>query len=77
MMVAHGHIVSLFNILKQKWINHFEFDSQVVSIFRMKDENDDFDICVLLTDGKIIFINQRENEDLDSEDFSIDTNIDF
>ena len=43
----------------------------------MKDENDDFDICVLLADGKIVVINQRDNEDPDSEDFSIDTSIDF
>jgi len=43
----------------------------------MKDENDNFDICVLLSDGKIIVINQRGNEDPDSEDFSIDTSIEF
>lgn len=57
MLVAHGHIVSFFSVLKQKWIKHFEFDCQVKSIFRLYDEDDNFDVCVLLADGRVKFIN--------------------
>lgn len=27
LLVSHGHIVSFFSVLKQKWIKHFSFES--------------------------------------------------
>lgn len=32
--VAHGKYLSLFNVLKQKWIDHMEFRSEIVQVFR-------------------------------------------
>ena len=77
MLVAHGHIVSFFSVLKQKFIKHFEFDCQVEGIFRQLDENEEFDVCVLLTDGRIKFINKRANEDPDSEEYNLDTDLEL
>eukprot|EP00347_Sterkiella_histriomuscorum_P017370 403349643 len=77
MLVAHGHIVSFFSVLKQKFIKHFEFDCQVEGIFRQLDDNEEFDVCVLLTDGRIKFINKRGNEDPDSEEYSLDTELEL
>lgn len=71
MLVSHGHIVSFFSVLKQKWIKHFSFESQVKSIFRQTFPGG-VDICCLLEDGSVKYINQRGNPDPDSDEFSID-----
>lgn len=36
--VAHGKLLSLFDVLKQKWIKHISFDDEIVSVFRLKDD---------------------------------------
>jgi hypothetical protein len=77
MLVAHGHLVSFFSVQKQKWIKHFDFDQQVVGVFRQKDENDEYDLCVLLSDGTIKVINERNKEDPETEDLTLDTSIEF
>ena len=77
MLVAHGHIVSFFSVLKQKWIRHFEFDCQVEGIFRLLDENEEFEVLVLLNDGRIKFINRRGNDDPESEEYSLDTELEL
>jgi hypothetical protein len=77
MLIAHGHIVSFFSVLKQKWIKHFAFESNVVNIFRQRNGMDDVDLCVFLADGSIKFINQRGNVDPDSDDFNIDEEVEF
>ncbi len=77
MLVSHGHIVSFFSVLKQKWIKHFAFEDSVKAIFRTKDEVGEFDLCVMLSDGTLKFINQRANEDPDSDEFNIDPDLEF
>jgi hypothetical protein len=57
MMVAHGHVVSLFSVLKQKWIKHIAFDHEIKQIFRQRDKHGDFEIGVLLNNGEIQSIN--------------------
>lgn len=74
--VAHGKLLSLFDVLKQKWIKHISFDEDIISVFRLRDdENDDFDICVLLHGGKMKVFNQRSDEE--GEDYAEDDELDF
>jgi len=54
-------MVSFFSVIQQKWLKHFTFDYEIDLIFRQKDENDEFDLVVLLRDGTIKYINQRAN----------------
>ena len=56
-------------------MKHMPFDSEILTVFRQKDD-DEFDICVLLKEGKIKFINQRNNEG-GSEDYTLDESIEF
>ena len=50
--VAHGKILSLYDVLKQKWMKHMMFEEEILQVFRQKYE-DDYDVCVLLADCKI------------------------
>jgi hypothetical protein len=59
--VSHGKYLSLFNVLKQKWLDHIEFDSEIVQVFRSEDGNGGFDICVLQKSNMITIIT-RTNE---------------
>jgi hypothetical protein len=77
MLVAHGHLISLFSVTKQKWIKHFAFDHEIELIFRQKDEHDEFDLYVLLKDGTIHVINQRNNKNPDVDEFTIDETCGF
>ena len=72
--VAHGKFLSLFDVLKQKWMKHLVFDADILTVFRQKDD-EEFDICVLQIDGKIKFINQRNNPG--TEDYTLDESIEF
>lgn len=45
--VSHGKYLSLFNVLKREWLDHIEFDSEIVQVFRSEDGKGGFDICVL------------------------------
>ena len=59
--VSHGPYLSLFNVLKQKWIDHMVFDSEIVQVFRSEDGHGGMDICVLQDDGKIDIIHKTED----------------
>jgi len=54
--VSHGRFLSLFNVLKQKWIDHMEFKSEIVQVFRSEDGQGGFDICVLQDDANIALL---------------------
>lgn len=49
--VGHGNILSSFDVLKQKWLKHIQFEADIISVFRSKDENGVFDVCVLLANS--------------------------
>jgi hypothetical protein len=35
--VSHGRFLSLFNVLKQSWIDHIKFEAEIVAVFRSED----------------------------------------
>jgi hypothetical protein len=59
--VSHGRYLSLFNVLKQRWLDHIEFESDIVQVFRSEDGKGGFDICVL-QQSNIITILARTNK---------------
>jgi len=70
--VAHGNILSLYDILKEKFTNHIKFDDKIEQVFRSlaKEHNDnealekqEFNICVLLENGRLLFLTRRKGED--------------
>lgn len=36
--VAHGNLLSFYDVLKQKWIKHIPFDEDVIEVFRQADD---------------------------------------
>lgn len=62
MFVAHGHIVSLFDVLHSKWTKHINFDSEVEFMFRQQDVHGEFEIGVLLVDGTLKMINSHHTQ---------------
>ena len=69
--VAHGNILSLYDILKEKFTNHIKFDDKINQVFRsLTKEHDDneelekqeFNICVLLENGRLLFLTRRNGE---------------
>jgi predicted double-glycine peptidase len=70
--VAHGNILSLYDILKEKFTNHINFDDKISQVFRsLTKEHDDneviekqeFNICVLLENGRLLFLTRRNGKD--------------
>lgn len=60
--VAHGRILSLYDMKKEKFIKHMDFSDDIAEVFRSQASHygkEEFDVCVLLENGKIKFINQR------------------
>jgi len=69
--VAHGNILSLYDILKERFTNHIKFDDKISQVFRsLTKEHDDnevlekqeFNICVLLENGRLLFLTRRNGE---------------
>jgi hypothetical protein len=69
--VAHGNILSLYDILKERFTKHIKFDDKISQVFRsLTKEHDDneelekqeFNICVLLENGKLLFLTRRNGE---------------
>ena len=75
-LVGHGNIVSLFNVLQQKWLNHIPCQNQIEQIFRLKDKNEDFNFCILLSDGAIRFLKNEVNPELGIDTFKPEKSLD-
>jgi len=58
--VAHGQILSLYNIEQKKWILHRKFESQVHFIFRQLDFHGDFYVGVVLESGAIHTLSSKD-----------------
>ena len=73
--IAHGHVLSLYDILKGRYTKHIDCEGKIYQVFRSlsKNHNDkdklekqDFLICVLLENGRLLFITRRSG--MDGED---------
>jgi hypothetical protein len=71
--VSHGPYLSLFNVLKQKWIDHMNFNfatggkkgekkSEIIQVFRSELDDGSFDICVLTSDNKIYLVSKTNQK---------------
>jgi hypothetical protein len=56
--IAHGHILSFYDILLKKFNHHhLEFKTDIEQVFRSKSTtNNEFVICVLLSNGDVEFL---------------------
>lgn len=85
--VAHGNILSLYDILKERFTNHIKFDDKISQVFRsLTKEHDDnevlekqeFNICVLLENGRLLFLTRRNGkggEDVYLEDPKLEQDV--
>jgi len=51
--VSHGKFVSVYNILKNKWVNNCKF-ADTVELFRMKESEELFSTGIMYPSGKIL-----------------------
>lgn len=56
MVVAHSNILSLFNVIEQKWIQHIPMEDQVYEIFRQKNAAGGFELVVIMNNGTMRFL---------------------
>jgi hypothetical protein len=58
MIVAHGHMLSIFNVLKEEWAHKFKytFEADISYVFRMKGVGKNNFLAVILTNQRIYTI---------------------
>ena len=61
--VSHGHLISVYDIIKQKWIMHFNFEKKIIKVFRNQKDLFLYNLCVLFEDQTFKLI--------DSDDISV------
>eukprot|EP00347_Sterkiella_histriomuscorum_P010531 403375928 len=54
-IVAHQKFISVFDIINWKWINHIQFESEIVSLFFQKTSNNQYKSCVYLKNNDLFF----------------------
>eukprot|EP00347_Sterkiella_histriomuscorum_P004764 403359199 len=52
-LVTHGKFLSFFDILESKWLNHVEFEDDIINLFRLYVTEDDLYQCILLRNGAV------------------------
>lgn len=50
-------------MLQKEWLDHIEFESEVVQVFRSEDGQGGFDICVLQNGGQISLVKREKFTD--------------
>lgn len=58
--VAHGNIISLFDILKKQWVSHFFFEEKITCVFRNKKDSGAFNVGVYLSNGRLKLLDSKQ-----------------
>ena len=57
-LVSHSHFVSIYDLIKNDWVKHMEFESKVKVLLRDYEEMGSRKVFVVLDNGKIFMIEQ-------------------
>jgi hypothetical protein len=61
--LAHGNIISVFDIIKKEWIKHFFVEEKVVKVFRNEKSEHNYNLGAYLDNGKINLIDSEDTTD--------------
>ena len=57
-LVSHSNFVSIYDLIKNEWVKHMEFESKVRVLLRDYEEMGSRKVFVVLDNGKIFMIEQ-------------------
>ena len=52
-VISHGRFVSLFDLIEWRWLNHIEFEDDIVKLFRIYKTKESRYQSVLLRNGAV------------------------
>lgn len=55
-LVSHSNFVSIYDLIKNEWVKHMQFDTKVVEILRDFEKDGSRRVFVVLDNGKILMI---------------------
>jgi len=58
--LAHGNIISLFDIIKKTWIKHFFVEQKVLKVFRNEKVDHVYNLGAYLDNGRINLIDSED-----------------
>ena len=64
--VSHGHLISIYDVIQQKWVKHFNFEQKIEVFFRNQKDLHLYNVGILFEDQTFKII--------DSEDISVPEN---
>lgn len=62
-LVSHGKLVSVYDLIKNAWVQHFIFDSEVCCILKDAEEYGEQSIFIVLSSGNIELARQQLTAD--------------
>jgi|LauGreDrversion4_2_1035121.scaffolds.fasta_scaffold216128_2 hypothetical protein len=57
-LVSHSNFVSIYDLIKNDWIKHMEFETKVIFLLRDFEAEGSRKVFVVLDNGKIFMIEQ-------------------
>ena len=61
--LAHGNIISLFDIIKKDWVKHFFVEEKVLKVFRNEKADHEYNLGAYLDNGRIKLIDSEDTTD--------------
>lgn len=61
--LAHGNIISLFDIIKKEWVKHFYVEEKVLKVFRNEKADHEYNLGAYLDNGRIKLIDSEDTTD--------------
>lgn len=69
--LAHGNIISLFDIIKKTWIKHFIVEEKVLKVFRNEKNDHIYNLGAYLDNGRIKLIDSEDTTNPDSWEMTL------
>ena len=61
--VIHGKTISLFDVVNNKWLPHFNPAHEILKVFRNKKSNKSYNLGIYLSNGKVNVIDSPDYTD--------------
>ncbi len=69
--LAHGNIISLFDIIKKKWVKHFIVEEKVLKVFRNEKDDNLYNLGAYLDNGRIKLIDSSDPTNPDAWEMTL------
>ncbi len=69
--LAHGNIISLFDIIKKTWLKHFIVEEKVLKVFRNEKDDHLYNLGAYLDNGRIKLIDSSDTTNPDTWEMTL------